>query len=147
MRNLSLLLPLTIASVVFGEVDIAKDFDFSRCGYEQNRSTIPLVPADFKVDPIEGDATALIQQAIDVVSSRPLNQDGFRGAVLLGHGTFNISGTLTIAASGVVLRVNPHLGGCAAKKQIPISARPSGSPFQRTKNERHDIRCTSIYTL
>ena len=108
MRNLSLLLPLTIASVVFGEVDIAKDFDFSRCGYEQNRSTIPLVPAVFKVDPIEGDATALIQQAIDVVSSRPLNQDGFRGAVLLGHGTFNISGTLTIAASGLVLRGSGH---------------------------------------
>ena len=31
-------------------------------------------------------------------------ENGFRGAVLLGPGTFPCSGTLTIPASGVVLR-------------------------------------------
>ena len=56
------------------------------------------------VDSREGDATSAIQMAIDYVSDLPLNADGFRGAVLLGPGTFNIEGQLNIRRSGVVLR-------------------------------------------
>ena len=47
----------------------------------------------------------MIQQAIDWVSQqKPDKQTGFRGAVLLGEGTFTINESLRIRTSGVVLR-------------------------------------------
>jgi hypothetical protein len=49
------------------------------------------------------DETAAIQRMLDEVAGMKL-ENGFRGAVLLGPGTFPCSGTLTIPASGVVLR-------------------------------------------
>ena len=49
------------------------------------------------------DATAIIQRAIDEVSSLPLS-GGFRGAILLKSGTYKILNELHINASGVVLR-------------------------------------------
>ena len=48
-------------------------------------------------------ATAAIQAAIDTVSARQPDRWGFRGAVLLAPGTFNVSATLHITTSGVVL--------------------------------------------
>ncbi|MDB5190549.1 MAG: pectate lyase [Segetibacter sp.] len=77
--------------------------DFSYCGYMLSEVPIPDVAVKVIVPAMEGDATAKIQSAIDYVSSLPLNQ-GFRGAVLLEKGTFEIAGGLTIRASGVVLR-------------------------------------------
>ena len=50
------------------------------------------------------DQRARIQAAIDAVSALPRGPDGLRGAVLLRRGTWPISDTLTIEASGVVLR-------------------------------------------
>ncbi len=95
---------IALSSIGFAAVDVVEDFDFSRCGYEQNVHGIPFVPAVYEVEPVSGDATALIQQAIDAVSARPIDASGFRGAVLLGKGTFEVSGTLVISANGVVLR-------------------------------------------
>jgi len=91
-------------STLYGQIYIPKDFDFSYCGYAGNDKPIPLVKAIYVVEPIEGDATDLIQQAIDEVSALPIGKDGFRGAVLLGSGRFKIYGKLVISASGVVLR-------------------------------------------
>ena len=51
-----------------------------------------------------GDATARIQSAIDYVSKLPLDEHGFRGAVLLLPGKHEVYGQLRITASGVVLR-------------------------------------------
>src|SRR4030095_17271817 len=51
-----------------------------------------------------GDNTANIQNAINQVSAMPLDANGFRGAVLLTAGTYPCSNTITIGASGVVLR-------------------------------------------
>ena len=42
--------------------------DFSFCGYKRSESPIPYVPAKVYVRPTEGDATSLIQRAIDYVS-------------------------------------------------------------------------------
>src|SRR5262249_837859 len=61
------------------------------------------VPVQVSLGPTSGDQTARIQAAIDQVSQRPLDADGYRGAVLLEPGTYPISGQLTIQASGVVL--------------------------------------------
>jgi hypothetical protein len=62
-----------------------------------------VAPVRQSVSPSGGDDTAAIQGAIDAVSALPV-QGGLRGAVLLAPGTFNVSATLAVAASGVVLR-------------------------------------------
>jgi hypothetical protein len=77
--------------------------DFSYAGYEGGGVALPTVPTTVTVQPTSGDDTAAIQKAIDQVSALPL-VNGFRGAVELAPGTFHCKQTLTISASGVVLR-------------------------------------------
>jgi hypothetical protein len=77
--------------------------DFSSAGYEGGGVRLPDVPTAVSVAPTGSDDTAAIQAAIDSVSTKPLS-NGFRGAVVLQAGAFRVSGTLTISASGVVLR-------------------------------------------
>jgi hypothetical protein len=77
--------------------------DFSFAGYAGGGVPLPSVPMAASVAPTGGDDTAAIQAAIDMVSTKPLT-NGFRGAVVLQAGSFRVNGTLTIAASGVVLR-------------------------------------------
>lgn len=79
--------------------------DFSWAGYMGGGVAIPAVAVAKTVQPSgTNDDTPAIQAAIDAVSKLPANGAGERGAVLLGPGTFRLQGTLTIAASGVVLR-------------------------------------------
>ena len=77
--------------------------DYSSAGYEAGGVKLPKVAAKATVSPSGGDDTAAIQSAIDTVSALPANKNGFRGAVLLAPGSFNVSATLSIKASGVVL--------------------------------------------
>jgi len=84
--------------------------DFSACGYRGGGVTIPNVPAKLVVGPIHGDATAMIQKAIDKVSAMKPDANGWRGAVLLLRGAYRISGQLRIHTGGVVLR------GCGSGK-------------------------------
>jgi hypothetical protein len=78
--------------------------DFSFCGYKASEQAIPMVPAVITVPVKTGDATASIQAAIDYVAGQPLNAAGFRGAVLLQKGVYEVYGQLHIKTSGVVLR-------------------------------------------
>jgi len=78
--------------------------DFSHCGYMGGGVSIPNATVRIAVEPVAGDATALIQAAIDKVSAMPVGEDGLRGAVLLLKGKYKISGQLKITKSGVVLR-------------------------------------------
>ena len=101
--------------------------DFSYAGYEGGGVALPHVPVKRRVSPSGGDDTEFIQQAIDEVAALPL-VNGFRGAVMLAAGTFRCSGTLTIAASGVVLRgagagKNGAAGG-KAETTIELTGRP-----------------------
>jgi hypothetical protein len=77
--------------------------DFSKVGYKTGNVAIPDVAVVKTVTP-GADATQRIQQAIDEVSAMPLNQNGFRGAVLLKKGVYPVSGSIYISTSGVVLR-------------------------------------------
>jgi Pectate lyase superfamily protein len=77
--------------------------DFSYAGYMGGGVPLPHVAVARTIAPSGSDDTAAIQHAIDEVSALPV-KDGFRGTVLLAPGTFQCSGTLNIAASGVVLR-------------------------------------------
>lgn len=78
--------------------------DFSYAGYESGGVPLPAVPVVRTLTPSGNDDTAAIQKAIDDVSSLPIQPNKFRGAILLGPGIYRCSKTITIAASGVVLR-------------------------------------------
>lgn len=80
--------------------------DFSRAGYMGGGVAIPEPPVTITLSPDAGDAddTARIQKAIDELSTRPLDKTGHRGVLLLKRGTYRVSGTIKIAASGIVLR-------------------------------------------
>lgn len=78
--------------------------DFSFCGYRSSNSDIPLVPVVAVVRPMQGDATATIQGAIDYVAALPLQSNGFRGAILIEKGLYRLQGRLRIQHSGIVIR-------------------------------------------
>ncbi len=78
--------------------------DFSHAGYEGGGVPLPVVATVELVAPVRGDATATIQDALDAVAAMPVGADGFRGAVELMPGRYEIEGTLRINADGVVLR-------------------------------------------
>jgi hypothetical protein len=78
--------------------------DFSNSGYKGGGVKLPDVKAAIVVKPGEGDDTARIQQAIDFVSSLPIGSDGFRGAIVLDKGTFEVGKSLKVEASGIVIR-------------------------------------------
>ena len=78
--------------------------DFSYCGYKASEQAIPTVAIKVIVPVAKGDATFRIQSALDHAASLPLDAKGFRGAVLLQKGIYEVFGQLRITASGVVLR-------------------------------------------
>ncbi|WP_257668599.1 DUF6298 domain-containing protein [Parapedobacter tibetensis] len=88
--------------------------DFSYAGYQAGLTAIPHVPVKVHVPLMADgeDASKRIQAAIDYVSQLPIDEHGFRGAVLLEPGTYQLAGSLRIGASGVVLRGSGmHEGG------------------------------------
>ncbi len=90
-------------------VNIIPDFSFA--GYMQGGVPLPEnVPVKIILEPsgTENDS-AMIQDAINQVSLMPLNEDGFRGAVLLKKGLYKVNGALSIEAGGVVLRGEDQL--------------------------------------
>lgn len=77
--------------------------DFSYAGYMGGGVSIPSVPVRVTLSPVAGDNADAIQRAIDEVSKMKL-VNGIRGAVLLQPGVYDCERSLTINASGVVLR-------------------------------------------
>jgi len=78
--------------------------DFSHCGYEGGNQAVPSVPAKLVVAPAEGDDGSRIQAAIDRVGELPIGESGFRGAVQLLAGEYQVASDLRMTKSGVVLR-------------------------------------------
>jgi hypothetical protein len=82
--------------------------DFSHCGFGGGGVELPQVGSLVEVAPVEGDDTAQLQAAIDRLAGEIERQGVVHGAVLLGPGEYEVSGTLVLNRSGVVLR------GCGA---------------------------------
>src|SRR5581483_3517126 len=81
--------------------------DFSGVGYRGGAVPLPstnVVPVKIVVTPVPGDNVANIQAAINFVSGLPMGTNGFRGAVFLSNGTYNVGSQIKISTSGVVLR-------------------------------------------
>jgi len=78
--------------------------DFSHGGYGGGKAPLPEVRTVRTLAPAEGDDGARIQEALDIAAGFAWQQGGFRGAVELEAGTYEISGSLVLRHSGVVLR-------------------------------------------
>jgi len=78
--------------------------DFSQAGYKANNEPIPFIPVVHAISPIEGDNTSHIQNAINKVAALPLQENGFRGALLLENGHYPVEGQLVVSSNGIVLR-------------------------------------------
>jgi hypothetical protein len=81
-----------------------KIIDASHAGYAGGGVGIPTVVVRETIWPVAGDNTENVQAAIDKVSLRPPDSNGFRGAVLLKAGYYRLATPVRIQASGVVLR-------------------------------------------
>ncbi len=78
--------------------------DFSYAGYKGGATKLPEVPVVKVIKPQEGDNTLYIQSMIDSIGSLPPDSNGFKGALLLDAGLYEVSGTIRLRHSGVVLR-------------------------------------------
>lgn len=84
--------------------------DFSNCGYRGGLEPLPNVSALIvssrwvQVYPGAGDDTSVIQSAINAVAALAPDANGWRGVVFLNAGEYQLASTLTISASGVVLK-------------------------------------------
>jgi hypothetical protein len=97
--------------------------DFSNAGYKGGGVSIPFVPIKAVVWPVKGDNSEKIQKAIDSVSTLPLDAYGFRGAVLIKMGYYQLDKPLYVRASGVVLRGEgmSDIGTILFGKTVPVT--------------------------
>ena len=103
--------------------------DFSYAGYRNGEVDIPDIDIVQIISPVAGDNTAHIQNALDAIGSREPDVNGFRGALYLNAGEYEISGTLYIRHSGIVLRGN---GDNPDPSSNTILKATGNSPFHRT---------------
>ncbi len=124
--------------------------DFSNCGYRGGTEPLPDVTALIPqarwvyVSPGTGDDTALIQAAIDSVEALTPDANGWRGVVFLNAGEYQLATTLTINASGVVLKgagdsptTGTRLRATDPRQYMLVSVTGSGQPLD---GERHDAQ-------
>lgn len=112
--------------------------DFSRVGYRWgDRAILDVAVVETLTPPSDGgDATALIQQAIDRTQS---------GAILLKRGVYRISGTIRINRSGIVLRGEGEgedgtlLVAAGTTKRDLVVIGGSGSRRVESNTEAYDI--------
>ena len=78
--------------------------DFSAVGYKNSEAPIPTIGVVLTINPVVGDNLANIQNAVNQVAAMPLDTNGFRGTILFTAGTYNVSDSIIIPASGIVLR-------------------------------------------
>jgi hypothetical protein len=99
--------------------------DYSGVGYKNSEAPIPTVGVVKTVYPVSGDNLLNVQTAINEVAAMPLASNGFRGTILFKAGTYNISDTIIISASGIVLRGE--------------GTSTSGTIFNATKASKHAL--------
>lgn len=115
--------------------------DFSSVGYFNSEKSIPVDIRIVKtISPVEGDNFQLIQNAIDEVASLPPDSNGFRGVIMLNEGLYNVSQTIKINKSGIVLRgkgEKTHLfaTGTTQYNLIEINSNSTKSDIRSTRKE------------
>jgi hypothetical protein len=92
--------------------------DFSQVGYSSGQKAIPDVPVAETVYPVLGDNRANIQNAVNRVSLRAPDVNGFRGTIFLTKGLYEVNGSIIIEKSGIVIcgEGNAVSGGTIVKE-------------------------------
>lgn len=136
-----------------GETELINQVpDFSNAGYAGGGVSIPSAPVVRTLSPQAGDNRARIQAVIDEVEALPMGANGFRGAILLNAGTYDVEGTLTIEASGVVLRgagqgtSGTILRATRRAQHTLIEVKGTGSGFGEVTSSRRLISDTYVPT-
>ena len=104
---LALIIFFTLPSLVKAQKAADKTIpgiDFSYAGFGGGGVLLPELPAVLTVSPTGADDTQLLQAAIDYLAGLPLQANGFRGALQLSAGQFQVSGQLHLQQSGIILR-------------------------------------------
>ncbi len=129
----SLVFPGTDGKLVYVADSLGNTIpDFSNAGYKGGGVPIPYVPVKATIWPVLGDNADSIQAAIDRVSALPPDASGFRGAVLLKMGMYQLNKPISIKASGVVLRGEGRSDvGTILYGKITKPAEGSGPRFRR----------------
>lgn len=123
--------------------------DFSYAGYRGGGVSIPTGPVKKVLTPSVGDDTAIIQAAIDSISLLPRDENGFRGAILLRAGRYDVD-QLFIEASGVVLRGEGQgANGTVLFAQLQfqhtvVTIQGTGGGFDRTGSSQTRITTTYV---
>ena len=123
--------------------------DFSRVGYYGGDQEIPDVQVIKTIEPaVEGTSETIIQSAIEEVSKRPVDKNGFRGTILLKKGTYKIPEEIKIEASGIVLRgEGDNINGtrliAQSKKQVSLINVSGKGNISEIKNTR--VKITDEY--
>jgi hypothetical protein len=100
--------------------------DYSHAGYAGGGVPLPEVRAVRTLSPAAGDNHSRIQAALDEIAQLPPGADGWRGALFLEAGRYQVGDTLRIDADGVVLR------GAGDDER-------TGTVLIATKREKHDL--------
>ncbi len=108
--------------------------DFSHAGYAGGGVAIPDVAVKFVVAPVAGDNTARLQVLLERLAGLPVDASGFRGALLLKKGRYDIAGQLRINASGIVLRGEGQ--GCDGSVLVATGTDRRALVLVRGKNDR-----------
>lgn len=99
--------------------------DFSAVGFRNGDIPIFSIGIVLTINPVAGDNLANVQNAINQVAAMPVDSSGFRGTILFTAGTYNLSDTVILSASGIVLRGEGFNG--------------SGTNFIATKPAQHTL--------
>lgn len=94
----------TLFATAAPKKEVYVPMDYSTCGYHASETALPDVAVKVFLQAEKGDQSAEIQRAIDYLSTQKPDAQGFRGAILLSEGTFNIDKALRISTSGIVIR-------------------------------------------
>lgn len=117
--------------------------DYSFCGYMAGDEELPDLLADPDIPVIRlsapaGDATGMIQRALDFAGGMTARPDGFKAVVLLTDGVYNVEGSLRISSSGIVLRGQGHntiLKGCGISREPVINIGGKGTEYLGTQRQ------------
>ena len=115
--------------------------DFSAVGFASGEKEIPdIQPAEI-LEPLTGDNREQIQDAIDRIAKLNPDKNGYRGALLLKKGVYNVNGTIFIRSSGIVIKGEGSAGNGTMVREVAtkqcdlfkFSGKGSSRPQESTK--------------
>jgi len=121
--------------------------DYSSVGYRSGKD-IPAassIPDKVTVKPSGGDDTNAIAAAIEKVAGLPLDSNGFRGAVLLAPGKFEVN-ELKLSTSGIVLRGSgtDASKGTTLNVKKPLTVSVMGSTRPKMSSKKYYLTKTYV---